>query len=98
MFLKDITLIIPETADDKRKLMRFLPDKKIYDASNALVVKHNEDYYLLKVRPSHERCLTTDNFTVVKKNAFIDYKFVNMFMRSMVGACIVFDITGFKYP
>lgn len=98
MKLNDVNLIENISIENKLELMRKVPDKRISDVSTILVIKHNENYYVLKVRPGHEDKLKTEEFEYHKKSEvhYETFEKMSQFCNKIVGKCVLFDITGYK--
>lgn len=95
MRLNNVKLNIIDDYKQKMELLRKLPDKRISDVSSILAMRHNDDYYIVKVRGGYEDRITTEEFDCYNKSE-IRYENVNEFCSKIVGKYVLIDITGYK--
>jgi len=95
MKLDNVELRVSANDQQKMKLLRYLPDKKIYDVTNILVMKHKDNYYVLKIRPCYEKDITTKEFVTIRKSD-VNYEDIPDLIKRICASYIIFDITGFK--
>ena len=98
MRLNNINLIEDISIENKLELMRKLPDKRISDVSSILVIKHNEDHYVVKVRGGYEEKLRTEEFECYMKSEvpYETYEKMAQFCNKIIGKYVIFDITGYR--
>ena len=88
-------IVFKELSEKTRmKIMRMLPDILVVYNASILIVKHGDDYYKYKVRPSYEQYIKTGMFEVYHKDE-IQYSDLHDFLLHIYGKNIVFDITGY---
>ncbi|HHT98173.1 MAG TPA: hypothetical protein GXZ90_09815 [Clostridiales bacterium] len=95
MRLNNIKLTTVYDYKQKIELLRKLPSHRISYVSSILIIKHDEDYYIVKVRGGYEDRIMTEEFDCYSKSE-ISYENVNEFCDKIVGKYVLIDITGWK--
>lgn len=88
----------PIDYDNRTKLLRLLPNYKMYDSATILIIKHNDDLYLMKVRPGYEWKLKSNEFRVIYKPnpEAISSDYDRLLVAECIDKCIIFDATGYR--
>jgi len=87
-------IVFKELDEETRmKIFHILPDVRIVYNASILIVKHGDDYYKYKVRPSYERYIKIGMFEVYRKSE-IQYSDLHDLLMHIIGKYIIFDITG----